>query len=308
MDQVDSDFPQYSLEGMYSVDMFLADDAEVFFYFEDAKHEPVYERLVERVFDNVRKFVVICLGGKSQLIKKSQEESAVKGVRVFIADRDFDEILNNVFVSSGFYYFDRSCLESYFFDEKAIAKICIEEVAGTSKALTYGAACVSIGDFNDYKFRLLGRYREITRYFVLAQKYNIGIKNTKMDVDELLEGADQESPIPTEEWLGRYRERFKNACVVEGQDWLAIDEALDSALASVFLPLGEDQDLSVIDTHMNGKHLFMILMKYVQSRVGVEISKLPVQQLYLRIMNLCDISQFDGVKSRVASGSPEIFR
>lgn len=63
--------PRYSKAASFVLDKFFATANDINFYFEDEGWEAFYERLLARLFPNLNIEKIFCLGGKSEVLKKS---------------------------------------------------------------------------------------------------------------------------------------------------------------------------------------------------------------------------------------------
>jgi hypothetical protein len=107
------DIPAYTAEGQDAIELLYLDYASFFFYFEDAHHESVYERFIERLFPKITGFVVICLGGKTKVLAKAKE-GRFPGVKsIFIVDSDYDSFPGKVEKIPDVFHFEKISFENY---------------------------------------------------------------------------------------------------------------------------------------------------------------------------------------------------
>lgn len=301
------DFPEYSAEAKDVLELFILDSVWAIFYFEDDLHESVYERLLERLIPNLRKFAVICSGGKTKLIAKAKENESKNRASIIIADKDFDDILGClVHGITGWYYLDKNCIENYFLDIDALKAICIEE---SYAELTNNRADRLLNDRDTFLTQLEQQYQQVTRLFLVARKYRVGIETTKMKIAKLLEGAEEEFPIPTNEWCLNYRKELQQECTKMENEWLKEDDQLDLQLQDAFTPVnGAEQITKNITDHLNGKHMFGCLVRYVQSRLGVDLESLETQNLYLRLLMHLELSPLYPLRDKIIADYPQIVK
>lgn len=299
------DFPEYSVEARAVLDLFIMDSVSTIFYFEDDAHESFYERLLEKLIPNLRKFAVICLGGKSQLISKAREPRIKGRISIFIADKDFDDLLGIALDINGLYYLEKHCLENYFLNIDVLKFICVEKNPTT---LTNNKADRLLSDKVSFLSALHSTYEKITRLFLVIRKYGIQrMETTKISINDLLEGAEPEYPVPTDEWCANYRKLLKQNCHEKENDWLDDDAQLDIQLNDAFVPKGGAVAFTNnICDHLNGKHLFRCLVRYVQSRLHVDIESIDTREIYLRILSHLNLTELNSLKNRIVRDYPEI--
>lgn len=300
------DFPEYSVEARDVLDLFVLDNVSTIFYFEDSEHESVYERVLEKLIPNLRKYAVICLGGKSKVITKAKETRPRDRTSIFIVDRDFDDFLGCMQTVDSLYYLDRCCMENYFLDTDALKSVCVEEKPAE---LSSNKADRLLHDKDSFLSQLEKRYQQITRLFIVVRRHRIdNMETTKMDVSKLLDGSDVDFPVPTVTWYESYRKELQKNCVTRATEWLQDDEQLNVQLQNAFVT-GNGENISSIADHLNGKHLFKCLVKYVQVRLGVDIeSRIDSRTLYLRMLSHLSLNDLFPLKDRILGEHPEIIR
>ena len=119
----------YSDLGLEGRDIFLAEFSEVLFYFEDTDQESFYEKLISVIAPDHRKCKILCLGGKDNVLKVARTKNDLGCPRVFVVDKDFDDILDQVEKRVGLIYLDRFCLENYLISFPAILGFAIDHFA-----------------------------------------------------------------------------------------------------------------------------------------------------------------------------------
>lgn len=173
----------YSDIGLAGRDIFLAEFSDVLFYFEDENQEAFYEKLVSIIAPNYLTSAVSCLRGKDNVIKMAREKNELRRPRVFIVDKDFDDILDAIEVAEGLIYIDRYCLENYLLSFSAILSVAIDRFA-----LVGTKAHRDCADFETVFAKIIERYEALTRLFLVARKNRISIPTTKMPITNFVAG------------------------------------------------------------------------------------------------------------------------
>jgi hypothetical protein len=196
------------------------------------------------------------------------------------------------------FYWNQHCLENYLIHPASLARICVEE---DPSRLTDQFVADELNDVDQYVERLFVRYTAVTRLFIVARRFRVSIETTKMDVEDLLEGADAEYPLPTEDWAGEYQQRLQ-AATHGDNEWLADNDALDVQRDGAFQP-NEGHELlnSDIRAHLNGKHLIECLIRFISRRLGVEIQSLGVIRLYVRMISAVPLAPFSTTQGALAA-------
>jgi hypothetical protein len=300
-----SDIPAYSEAGIDVLDIFYQDYVAAIFFFEDEHHQAVYERLLMRLLPRLRSFQVICLGGKTKLIAKAKEVRP-KGTKwLFVLDKDFDDLLGNVFVYNDVYYLRAFSLENYLADPNGIIRLAVEM---NPRVLTVRAATERCASFQAYFARLCASLERIGRLFVVARRHRVNIQTTKLPVDELLKGADANSPIPTDEWYERYVAQFVSS-LPRTAEWLAQAEMLQLEIDRAFRK--DDRStfpvVPAVD-HLCGKHLLGCVLRALQFWLGVRILDLDVVELYTRLAGQVDLSRLEFLAQAIAKDHQDLIR
>lgn len=298
-----NDIPQYSVDAREVLDYFYQDYVAAIFYFEDANHEAVYERLLTKLIPGLKPFQVICLGGKTKLIAKSKEVRPAGARWIFILDKDYDDLLGTVFAGKGVYYLQSFSIENYLVDWASIAKVAIEVKV---RELTFALARQRCGNFPAYLGRLQHRLTEIARLFVVARRYRVGIETTKIGVDDLLVGADADEPVPTEEWVIDCRARIRQ--MAHGaNEWLGDEVALQAAIDAAF-ERGAEVTFPLVEqsSHLCGKHLLGCVVRYLQRVLDVGLVELDAIEFYIRIIGHASLVKMDYLRNAIVRDNPDL--
>ncbi|VWD16824.1 MULTISPECIES: DUF4435 domain-containing protein [Burkholderia] len=266
----------YGESALFVRDVMLAPKSDVLFYFEDAGQESVYDRFIKRLFPEIRRPMVLCLNGCSEVIKKMRSENVFKKPRVGIIDLDFRDLLGQLEDIPGLVNFKKHCFENYLINRDALLEIAIERMDEPARQLE---AEEKIGDYESFYDRLVGKYEELARYFIVARRQKVPIETTKVSPSELVDG---EVGGLSEDWVENYKTRFLAACE-ESHTHLLMPEILHEDLEQAFSP-PEGIVVAVENTpidHFSGKHLLYFMTDYFDRRLGSKLLELSVLQRYL---------------------------
>lgn len=298
-----SDIPAYSEAGTDVLDAFYQDYVAAIFFFEDEHHEAVYERLLLRLMPKIRSFQVVCLGGKTKLIAKAKEDRPAGAKWLFVLDKDYDDLLGQVFVHNDVYYLRAFSIENYFVDLRGFISLAVEM---DSRNLTVRKAVEQCAGYQAYYLRLVEILERIARIFVVARRYKVQIQTTKIPTDDLLAGAEADDLLPTNEWYEGFLERFLGA-LPKNAEWLAQNEMLQAELDRAF---AKDSRVTFppVPTadHLCGKHLLGCVLRMVQVWLGVSLAKLDVVELYARLAAHVDVGRLAYLSRNISHDHPEL--
>lgn len=300
-----SDLPTYSEDAVFVMDLFVIDDVSAIFFFEDSGYEAVYERLIKRVMPNIKEFAVVCLGGKSKVRAKAEISQNRKfGVPyIFIVDKDYDDLVGTVVRHKNLYYFRKYCFENYLIDANALKSIAVET---DPKNLSANKVERELCDYGKFYEDLCGKYREITKLFIIARKFRIpDIKSTKMSIDELLEGSSAVWPVPTNEWIQAYKDQLSANC--HGRNsWLQDNDCLSGEIDNAFVVSQKIAEINEED-HLSGKHLLWCIVRYVQNTLNIEIENDDKRSIFLRIIDKSKFDELEYLVDQIKNDHPAIF-
>lgn len=299
-----SDIPTHSEFAQDVLDIFLQDSVSIFFYFEDAHHESVYERLINRLIPNIKEFRVICLGGKTKIRTKSKEAKQPGITKIFIVDKDFDDLLGDVINIPNVYYLHAFSIENYLAEYEPLLKLAVEL---KPRDLTFAAAKNICQNFSVFESRLKEKLEKIARHFVVARKHRVSIETTKMSVEDIL-SDETDDFIPTDEWIDSYKDKMIQSLDNKNQ-WLDIPSSFEAELLNAFSKhQGTSfEKLSNYD-HICGKHLIGCMVRYIQNALSVKMTEMDSVEMYLRLINHSNIDNLSFLKGKICTDHPGLIK
>lgn len=107
-------------------DIFYVQFNDVFFYIEDEDQENLFFCILKNLFPKIRIEKIFPLGGKDNVIKESRNNIG-NNQKVYIVDKDFDDILGRIEESPNLFYLERYSIENYLLENNAIVEYIIGE-------------------------------------------------------------------------------------------------------------------------------------------------------------------------------------
>ena len=162
--------PTRSKKGLLGQGVLWTQFNDVNFYIEDVYQENLYLRILQKIFPDIRLKKIFPLGGKGPVISKALNSLGNKK-RVFIVDRDFDDILDLKQDLPNLFYLDRYSIENYVFEQDAIFELVREE----NPKIKIGdiKSQFKLKEFLDISTYLLA---DLSAHFLLIRKFELGIK------------------------------------------------------------------------------------------------------------------------------------
>jgi hypothetical protein len=300
-----SDVPQYSADGLIGLSLLASEWAHSIFYFEDGEHEDVYERLLKKIFPDLKPFAVACTGGKSISIKVAKKRHDTSIPCIIVVDKDYDDLIGTLpgNLELGILYLKKYSIENYLVEIGAIIEVAIELMARDGVTYKQNEISKKLFDRDRFIEKLKTDLIEIGRWFVFVQKNKIDIQSTKIPGDIIFDGAEPAFPLPFN-WFENYRERVLE-CVKTAHEWMidceyfpgCLQEAFDTTCTS----LGQ---LEPAD-HIVGKHLLFGLLCYLDARLGTSLREMESRELYLRILNHLTLEPLTYLKEQITQNLKE---
>ena len=298
------DFPEYSEEGKLWLSIVHQYWAHAVFYFEDESHEIFYERLIRRIIPNVKDFLVVCLGGKSEIykaIKSPSNEMSIPGI--FIVDKDYDDFTGELGRNrrENLIYLRRHSIENYLAQFDAVLEVILEQKAGTGIAKF--DACQKISNSAKYYSKLSERLQKIGRYFLVARKNGIPVRTSKISCSEIYRDSDAAWPLPTDEWIDEYVAEFKGKCALD-HEWLLQEDVMKVQLSDAFTGADTPWGNLPIDHHIVGKHLVGGIIRYMDSCFETKLLEMKDVELYTRLASHIDTTELEYLKDEILQVAP----
>jgi hypothetical protein len=239
--------PRYSDIGAGNRDLFLGYRNAILCYCEDEGFEEFYLRLVRRALRGVYVEDVFCLGGKGKLKVRLREKRDSDKKRIFIFDKDFDDLLGTVEGAAEVVYLPRYSIENFFIEEELITEFILDIKRRVRRAEVSGVL-----DFSQRLDRFLAWYPDLCRHFVISMRYRLGVPGPKLEVWNFC----QPDGTRNEQWYETFLESFREK-VRQKQAWLLEDGRLEAELADAFVPRPGSENTSDGSEwcHLPGKHL-----------------------------------------------------
>ncbi|WP_121812809.1 DUF4435 domain-containing protein [Mucilaginibacter kameinonensis] len=167
--------PKRSKQGLQGQVILWAQFNDLTIYIEDEFQENLYFQILKKIFPTIRLEKIFPLGGKKPVLKKAKV-SLTNKKKVFIVDKDFDEILDNKEAIQNVFYLERYSIENYLFEQDAIVEIVKEENPQ-----------VKTKEIRD-KFKITNfvadashMLAELSAHFLLINKFELGLKFLNID-------------------------------------------------------------------------------------------------------------------------------
>jgi len=174
---------------LYAKSVFFRQFNDIDFYVEDADQENLYFTILKKLFSTVKIGNIFPLGGKQNLIQRAIREAEDRRISVYIADKDFDDILNTTQIVKGVFYLDRYCIENFLLEESAV----VEYIKSEHPRLKAEAIRQKMNYGNELR-DILNSLSDIFAVFLLIQFHQLHYKCTSLKPEKLCNETDNTRP------------------------------------------------------------------------------------------------------------------
>lgn len=172
---IQDSIPKRSQRGLQGQDIIWTQFNEVNFYVEDVYEENFYFQILKKLFSGIKISKIFPLGGKGPVLTMARDSIGDK-TKVFILDKDFDDILENKTNQTNIFYLEKYSIENHLLEENGIIDLIIEEnpkiqIANVRDQLK----------FDDFLAKCVQVFAELSSNLLIIRKFNLGIKYLKID-------------------------------------------------------------------------------------------------------------------------------
>lgn len=247
--------PERSEKGRAALDVFFDGHNDVHFYVEDTAYHNIYQAILRRLFPKVKVSQIFPLDGKPNVLRHAQDAAGNRVLsrpRVYILDKDFDDLLGRVVVLPGVFYLRRYCIENYLLEDESAVIECLIEHSPKQKRelvasrLRYASTLRAIVKETEPLFRL----------FFIVQAYGLGLPNAKQAPDRFVQDKNRGKYDRSK--ITAYRRSVLDALMAAGK--VSCSSDLSKACAGAFPAAGSP------DIHISGKFLLRMLRLRLAAR------------------------------------------
>ncbi len=289
----------YSEEGLAGRVELLREFVNVEFYFEDENNEQFYEVWLNALFPDLTTEYVFCLGGKDPVIKESKKENKSGNPRIFILDKDFDDLLEKHTKIEGIVRLNAYSIENYFINYRALSDVAISKFEGLRLHKIHAY-------HDEIKDRLDGiftRYTKLAKLFYAVRKFRLkNIQTSKKRISELIFDKTVDGILPEciiEDYIRKIIiEANKQGNRLEDLNVINKELLLNFQPKIGCTPIGEDQ----LAPNCPGKHLFRLLCTLFDRVCGTKFENIASQMILISlIQNIPNFSNlFETVKFEIS--------
>ena len=235
---------------LYASNVFYTQFNTIEFYVEDAESENVYFAILKTLFPNIVFEKIFPLNGKQNVLDESTKCLGDRK-KIFIVDKDFDDLFNLVVKNDNLFYLENYSIENYLIEESSLVSYVVDE----SPKLKRHDVKVQLS-FNQ-EIKKCGRlFGPLVRTYLIVQSWFLGIKNTKHPPNRFFRFRRVSTAIPGQ--LDQYERDVEAALkAIDGR------MSLKGQLRQVNIAYKIKNDLDTMP-HIPGKYILAYFKGYIE--------------------------------------------
>jgi hypothetical protein len=178
---LENSIPQKSDAFLNGIDIFYVQFNDVNFYIEDKDQENFYYEIFKKLFPEIKLTKIFPLNGKDKVLKKAKRNKDDKK-KIFLVDKDFDDILGKKVKQSNLFYLEQYSIENYLVEENSLKQYIIEEKPKT-KHKEISKSFKLIDCINS----AAKMFHDLTLMHLYVQRMGLKIKNTSIPPERYLQ-------------------------------------------------------------------------------------------------------------------------
>ena len=267
-------------------DVFYIQFNQIAFYIEDTDQENFYFNILKKLFPQIEIGKIFPLNGKDNVIKECKKNIGQKN-KIFLVDKDFDDLLDKKIESENLFYLDKYSIENYLLEENSIIEYIISEKPKLKRDLI-----ISTLEFVKILETISKTLRDIIHIFLLVQKKCPKLKNISLNYERFYDFNNGNFTL---------KENQLNIYIQSITDELnTIDKRLkfETQLKKIKKDFNFNTDeLCLI--HFPGKFLIRMLKQSIESKFG--LNSRNIESFSYIIATNCSFNSLENLKNDITN-------
>lgn len=278
---IEESFPRISESYLFGQDVFWEQFNDVNFYVEDTDLQELYHQVLKKLFPELKIDRIFPLNGKKIVVDEAIDNRGNKK-KVYIVDKDFDDLHNRIEEVENLFYLDSYCIENYLFEEIAIIEFVISENPKLKRK-----QILEVYNVNERINEILEKLIYINSLFYIVQKNTLPFENTSLHIACFLSKNQID--------LCQHKiTNYKNKLIQYIEDnslELDLENAIDENIEIW-------KEREIVHNNICGKQILHILLQDLKKKFGIK--KLPDHySACYRLAKECRFSTLQFLKDRI---------
>lgn len=265
------------------LDIFYVQFNDIFFYIEDENQENFFFCVLKKLFPDILLEKIFPLGGKKNVIEESKSYIGDK-TKIYIVDKDFDDILNKIEHGPNLFYLDRYSIENYLIEKDSFIEYIIGERPRINKQniepiLNLENVMINIGT----------TLSDLIILYIIIQDHCLGIKNVDQNHERFV-NYNGSFTIKTDQYL-----QFKSEVKVslENKDKrLRIDRQIKN-----YKNIVSANSYDSIVHHIPGKYLMKMIKHFIEHQL--HLNSRDIDSFNYRVAEKCKFNSLGHLKEEI---------
>lgn len=259
---------------------------DISFYIEDKFQENFFLCILRNLFPDIRIEKIFPLNGKKNVIEQSQQNLPDKK-KVYIVDKDFDDLLDKIVDSPNLFYLDKYSIENYLFEEESIIQYIIGEKPQISR--------LDIADsFNlSYCLELMtNNIIRVVKLHVVTQANDLELVNVDLGHERFVK-LQNGTFVPDESQINDYEARIAGK-LSQKDGRYSISGRINKIFNNSFF-----NNLEIRLKHIPGKYIVKMLKNYIEKTF--QLPQRNATSFCYRIADKCNFISLEFLKIKIAN-------
>jgi hypothetical protein len=282
---VEESIPTKSNSYLKGQDIFYVQFNDIFFYIEDENQENFFFCILKKLFPSIRLGKIFPLGGKEIVLEESRKNTGNKS-KVYIVDKDFDDILKRAENRANLFYLDRYSIENYLIENDSFIEYIISERPRIRRD-----SIISSFDLDNTILNIGITLRDLIILYILVQQHSLGIKNIDQNCERYI-NYNGVFTLKSDQFLIYKSEVEEKLRTKDGR--LSIERQMKIIKKAVLL---ESNDSYI--THVPGKYLMKMIKFHIEHQL--HIPSREIDSFNYRIAEKCSFNSLENFRTKINS-------
>ena len=278
---IEESIPTRNTNYRLAEDIFYAQFNEISFFIEDEDQENFFFCILKNLFPDIQIDKIFPLNGKDNVINESNENIGNKK-KIFIVDKDFDDILNKINTNDNLFYLERYSIENHLIEKDAIVEYIIGEKPKLKRADINNLFDLGVNIQN-----INNKLSELIHLHLVVQKKCSRIKNVSLNHERFFDFNNGDFSLKPAQ-LSRYKLDIQTELNnIDGR--LTLKSQFKKVKKIVTI---NNNQLCI--KHVPGKYLVKMIKQVIESLFGL-VSR-NVESFCYRLSENCSFASLNGLK------------
>jgi hypothetical protein len=265
-------------------DIFYVQFNDISFYIEDEDQENFFFCILKNLFPTIHIEKIFPLNGKENVVRESLLNTDNKE-KVYIVDKDFDDILDKIVENPNLFYLERYSIENHLLEKDTL----VEYIIGEKPKLNRNEIEASL-DIEATLFNISKSLKNLVRLHLIVQNTCSHLKNISLNHERFLNFNNGQFDEKEPQIASYESDIDRELKLIDGRYSINSQRNKSKRLISL-----ETLDLCI--KHMPGKYLLKMLKQIIESDYGL-VSR-NMDSFCYRIATNCSFNSLENLRTEI---------